>query len=45
VGEFSYSGKKFLGLQGYCFERKDLRTFRIDRILDIELIEDREVIK
>jgi len=45
VGEFSYSGKKFLGLQGYCFKKKDLRTFRIDRILDIELIEDREVIK
>lgn len=45
VGEFSYSGKKFLGLQGYCFERKDLRTFRIDRIIDIKMIEDREVIK
>jgi len=31
VGEFSYSGKKFLGLQGYCFKKKDLRTFKIGR--------------
>lgn len=42
IGEFSYSGKKFLGLCGYCFERRNLRIFRIDRILDVKLIEDRE---
>lgn len=43
IGKFSYSGKKFLGFCGYCFERKSVRTFRLDRILDIRLINDTEV--
>lgn len=45
IGEFSYSGKKFLGLCGYCFDKRNLRIFRIDRILDIKLVEDKEVPK
>jgi predicted DNA-binding transcriptional regulator YafY len=30
-----YSGKAFEGLRAYCYSRKDERTFRIDRILEI----------
>ncbi|HLD75665.1 MAG TPA: AAA family ATPase [Candidatus Norongarragalinales archaeon] len=30
-----YMGKKFPGLEAYCFKRKEDRTFRIDRILEI----------
>lgn len=35
VGELDYEGKKFTGLQAYCHKRKEIRNFRIDRILDI----------
>jgi len=36
IGEFDYLGKKYLGVEAYCFLRKDDRNFRIDRILEIE---------
>jgi predicted DNA-binding transcriptional regulator YafY len=31
-----YMGKTFEGLRAYCYERRDLRHFRIDRILEIK---------
>ncbi len=36
VGMLEYSGKSFLGMVAYCFKRKDHRTFRVDRILEIK---------
>ncbi len=38
VGELSYNGKPFLGVQGYCMERQDDRVFRVDRILEIAVL-------
>src|SRR3989338_2460127 len=39
LGELTYQGKSFLWVEGYCFQRKDKRVFRVDRILDLELAE------
>ncbi len=36
VGTMYYNGKKFIGMEAYCFERKERRTFRVDRILQIK---------
>ncbi len=36
VGEMVYMGKEFIGIRAYCLKRKDLRTFRVDRILEIK---------
>ena len=33
-----YKGKRFEGLRAYCHERQDLRTFRVDRILEIKIV-------
>ncbi len=33
-----YGGKRFEGLQAYCYEREDMRHFRIDRILDLTVL-------
>ena len=38
VGECSYSGKKFLGLQAWCLKRNDTRVFRVDRILEMKVL-------
>ncbi len=38
MGEFSYNGKNFLGVYGYCHKRKEDRVFRIDRILELQII-------
>jgi ATP-dependent DNA helicase PIF1 len=35
IEQMEYSGKAFEGLRAYCCLRKDERTFRIDRILEI----------
>lgn len=35
VGEMEYMDKKFLGVEGYCLERKEDRVFRVDRILEM----------
>lgn len=39
LGELTYQGKPFLGVEGYCYRRKDKRVFRVDRILNLELVE------
>lgn len=39
VGNLEYQGKSFKGVEAYCFKRKDERVFRVDRILEISLVE------
>lgn len=34
--EMDYAGVKFLGMRAYCYLRQSDRTFRVDRILDIQ---------
>lgn len=41
VGELSYEGRPFLGLEAYCFSRKEKRNFRVDRILEMNIVEGR----
>ena len=36
VGEMEYLGKTYLGVEAYCFARKEVRAFRLDRILEIK---------
>jgi ATP-dependent DNA helicase PIF1 len=36
VGTMEYSGKKFLGMSAFCLKRNQMRTFRVDRILEIK---------
>jgi hypothetical protein len=36
VGEMEFLGKKFIGVEAYCLERKAMRQFRVDRILAME---------
>jgi ATP-dependent DNA helicase PIF1 len=38
VGTMEYKGKCYTGVRAFCFTRQEDRTFRIDRILDIELM-------
>jgi len=38
LGEMSYQGKKFQGLNAYCLLRQEERNFRVDRILELEII-------
>lgn len=37
--EMIYLGKKFYGLQAFCRERNEERVFRIDRILEMKVVE------
>jgi len=39
VGEIEYQNKKFIGVGGLCVLRNESRAFRLDRILDIKVIE------
>ena len=39
VGELEYQGVLYLGMQAFCLQRRENRTFRVDRILEIELLE------
>jgi ATP-dependent DNA helicase PIF1 len=38
IAMLEYKGKPFEGLRAFCHERRDLRHFRIDRILEIKNI-------
>ncbi len=40
IGEMEYLGKKFLGLEAYCFSRQEVRIFRIDRILEMRIADE-----
>lgn len=45
LGNFSFEGKTFHGLRAYCLEKREMRTFRTDRILSVEIIQDEEVLR
>lgn len=36
VGERTYLGKSFIGVDAYCMKRKEERVFRVDRMLEIK---------
>ena len=36
VEDMEYQGKTFLGMRAFCLKRNAERTFRIDRILELE---------
>ncbi|MHB8055816.1 MAG: ATP-dependent DNA helicase [Candidatus Aminicenantales bacterium] len=36
VEEMEYAGRTFEGVRAYCHEREDMRTFRIDRMLEVK---------
>jgi predicted DNA-binding transcriptional regulator YafY len=36
MGEMGFAGKTYLGVIAFCLMRNQLRTFRIDRILEME---------
>jgi ATP-dependent exoDNAse (exonuclease V) alpha subunit len=38
VGEVEYRGRTFLGLKAYCSLRGEERTFRLDRVLHMEMV-------
>jgi len=40
VGELEYEGWPFLGLEAYCHSRKEKRNFRVDRILEMKMVEE-----
>ncbi|MBI2119438.1 MAG: AAA family ATPase [Elusimicrobia bacterium] len=39
VGSMEYQGKPFTGLQAYCLKRRDERVFRVDRILEMKVVD------
>ncbi len=36
MGDMSYGGVTFLGLEAFCLSRQDTRVFRVDRILEMD---------
>ena len=38
VGDMEYSGHPFTGLTAYCLERREKRTFNVDKILEITVL-------
>ena len=45
VGEMEYNSVKYTGLKAYCYTRRADRTFRVDRILKIEELKEKEAIE
>lgn len=39
IGEKIYLDKTFLGVEAYCMERRESRTFRVDRILEMRPVD------
>ena len=37
IGEMEYQGKTYMGVRGFCMMRREDRTFRIDRILEMKV--------
>ncbi|MBI5345758.1 MAG: AAA family ATPase [Chlamydiae bacterium] len=38
LGEMVYQDKPYIGLQAYCLNRQETRVFKVDRILELEII-------
>ena len=36
VWEMTYQGKTYLGVRAFCLMRREVRTVRVDRILEME---------
>jgi hypothetical protein len=36
VGKMTFQGKTYMGVRAFCLMRQEARTFRVDRILEIE---------
>ncbi|MDK2897614.1 MAG: hypothetical protein PWP04_1734 [Candidatus Atribacteria bacterium] len=45
LGELEYQEKKFLGLEAYCYKRKEVRHFRVDRILEMKKVDSQNPVK
>jgi predicted DNA-binding transcriptional regulator YafY len=37
IGQMEYQGKTYMGVRGFCLMRREDRTFRIDRILEMKV--------
>jgi ATP-dependent DNA helicase PIF1 len=37
IGEMEYQGRTYLGVRGFCLMRREDRTFRVDRILEMKV--------
>jgi predicted DNA-binding transcriptional regulator YafY len=40
VGAKAYLNKPFIGVEAFCLERKERRIFRVDRILEMKVVEN-----
>lgn len=40
IGEKIFLDKTFLGVEAYCMERRENRTFRVDRILEMRRVDN-----
>jgi ATP-dependent exoDNAse (exonuclease V) alpha subunit len=38
IEDMEYAGKRFEGVRAYCHEREDMRTFKIDRMLEVKIL-------
>jgi hypothetical protein len=38
IGEMEFNGKTFIGLRAFCDKRREERTFRVDRILEMRVV-------
>jgi len=43
VGQKIYLDRPFIGIEAYCMKRKEDRVFRVDRILEMKLIENTKI--
>ena len=43
IGKMEFRGRSFEGLRALCSQRKEERTFRIDRILELKIMEHEDV--
>jgi len=39
IGEMEFMGKTYTGLEAYCELRQETRVFRIDRILELNVVD------
>jgi ATP-dependent exoDNAse (exonuclease V) alpha subunit len=39
VGQLEYAATPYLGMEAFCLKRRDLRNFRVERILELSLLD------
>jgi predicted DNA-binding transcriptional regulator YafY len=42
LGEMEYRGKRYIGMKAYCTLRAGERVFRVDRILELNVLRQTE---